>query len=85
VSLLIVEVVFRPRRRDQWRAVGGVLEHELAWRQGRQPVVPDHADVDLPPLDELLGDRVRAQAPVHEGHPLGELVVGLHQRGLRDA
>ena len=62
-----------------------LAELELPDRQHAQPLVAEHADVDLAALDILLGDRRGADPLVDEGDALGELLVAVDDRCLRDA
>ncbi len=76
VALLIVEIVFDLFRGDEVGAlVGHAAEFELPDRKNTQPLVAEHADIELAALDELLGDRRGADAFVDEGHALGSLGV----------
>ncbi|MEN8377104.1 MAG: hypothetical protein ABFS34_16895, partial [Gemmatimonadota bacterium] len=57
---------------------------ELPDREGLRARVAQHADVELAPVDVLLGDGVRADLLPDEAHALGELVVVVDDRGARD-
>ena len=61
------------------------IEHHLRDRKNFEVVtVPDEADVQLAPVDELLRDCRLAKAVVHPRHPLAQGDRVLHHRGLRD-
>src|SRR2546422_5762108 len=63
----------------------GFAERQLNERQHLEPLVPQQARVQLAPLDQLLDDRSLLELLVDELHPLREIVVVLHHRGLGDA
>ena len=48
-------------------------------------MVAEDAHVQLAPIDVTLDDRVGPQSVVDEADALGELLVGLDDRGLGDA
>ena len=85
VALLIFEVVLDLLGRDRPRALRQIAELQFPDRQHAAAVVAEHADVDLAALDVLLGDRRGADPLVDEGDALGQRLVALHHRGLRDA
>ena len=84
-ALLIVGIVLDLLGRDAARAFGHVAELELPDRQHAQAVVAEHADVEFAALDVLLGDRGGADPLVDEGDAFRQLLVGVDDRGLRDA
>ena len=71
--------------RDRMRAIGEIGEAQFPNRQHLQPVIAQHADIDLAAFDILLGDRRRIEALVNERHAFGQLLVRVHDRRLRDA
>ena len=84
-ALLIVGVVLNLFGGDRPVAFGHVAERQFPHRQHAQPLVAEHADIDLAAFDILLGDRRRADPLVDEIHPLGKLVVAIDDGGLRNA
>ncbi len=84
-ALLILGVVLDPFRGDESCAMCHASELELPDRQDAEPIVPEHADIELPALDVLLGNGRGADPFVDEADTLGKLLVGLHHRRLRDA
>ena len=59
-------------------------EFQLQYRQDPQPIVAEHAKIELPSLDILLGDGGSADPLVDEGDALCELLVCLDDGCLRD-
>ena len=53
--------------------------------QRLERLIAEDADIELAAFDVLLGDGRRADAFVHERDPLLQLLVGVDDRGLRDA
>ena len=84
VPLLVFEVVLDLLGRDRPGALRQIAELQLPDRQHAAAVVAEHADVNLAALDILLGDRRRADPLVDEGDALGQRLVALHHRGLRN-
>jgi hypothetical protein len=62
----------------------GLAEGHLRERQHLQLVVPEQADVDLAPLDQLFDDRRLVVFGVDEFDALLQARVILDDRGLRD-
>src|SRR6185437_12474378 len=60
-------------------------EFQFPNRQDPQPIVAEHADIELAPLDILLGDGGSSDLLVNEGDALRELLVGVDDGCLRDA
>src|SRR5262249_59591609 len=85
VALLVVEIVLDLFGGDEPRALRHAAELELPDREDTQPLVAEHADVELAALDILLGDGGGADAFVDEAHALGQLFIAVDHRRLRDA
>ena len=71
--------------RDARCPVGQFLEHHLPHRKRLQASVAQNTGVEFTPLDEFLGDSVRAEMAVDELDTLGEFVVRGHDRCMGDA
>src|SRR5438309_1907985 len=77
-------VPFQLVGRDAPFGLGQLAEVQLHDWQHLQLRVPHEPDVQLAPLDQLLGDRRLVKLLVDEARPLGEPGVVFHHRGLRD-
>ena len=64
---------------------GDVAEFQLPHRQHPQPRVAEHSDIELTPLDILLGDGGSADLLVNEGDALREFLIRVDNGCLRDA
>src|SRR5262245_3439424 len=85
VTLLVLEIVLDLFGGDEVRALRHAAEVELPDRKHAQPLIAKQADVKLAALDILLGNGRSADAFVDEADALGELVIAVHDRCLRDA
>src|SRR5262249_32305929 len=85
VALLVFEVVLDLLGGDRPRALRQTAEIELPDRENAQAVVAEHADIDFATLDILLGNRGGADPLMDECYALGELLIAVDHRRLRDA
>ena len=85
VLLLVLAVPLHLAGRDARHHLGQRAEVELPERKRREPLVAEHADVDLAALDVLLDQRVGAGLLVDELDALAQLLAVVDDRGLRDA
>ena len=76
--LLIVHVPFGFARRDIESAGGQVGHHQLPGSVRLEPLISDHADVDLPPFNVLFGDRRRLVLAMNE---IPHALSAFHHRG----
>src|SRR6201996_5152380 len=67
-AFLIVRIVFDFLGGDRLATHGS--EFQLPYRQHLQPVVAEHADIELSSLDKLFGDGGRSEPFVDEGDAL---------------
>ena len=84
VLLLVLRAPLDPFSRDLPAVFRHLRERHLPGRQHVEPLVAEHADVELPAVDELFHDRRCLEFLVDERHPARELIVILDHRGLRD-
>src|SRR4051794_28059776 len=84
-ALLIIGVVFDLLGGDVPCTLGHVAEFQLPHRQHPQPLVAEHADIELASLDILLGDGGSADLLVDEGDALRQLLIRFDDGCLRDA
>src|SRR5215510_3541425 len=59
-------------------------EFQFPNRQNAQPIVAEHADIELTPFDVLFGDGGSSEPLVNESDALCELLVRIDDRCLRD-
>src|SRR5262249_36640645 len=85
VALLVLQIVLDLFSGDKPRALRHAAELELPDWEDAQPIVTQHADIELAALDILLGNGRGADAVVDEAHALGELFIAVHYRRLRNA
>ena len=85
MALLVLQVVLDLLGRDDGRIAVLARDDQLPSRQCREAFVPKDSDVDLPPFNELFGDRVGFHAAVHELHALFEFRIIVHDRRLGNA
>src|SRR5262245_53565942 len=84
-TFLIIGIVFGLFGGDLPRALTAqAAELQFPNRQNAQPVVAEHADIELASLDVLLGDSGSSEPLVNEGDALCELLVRIDDRCLRD-
>ena len=83
--LLVLQAPLQPLGGDPAHLLRHLGEGQLPDGQHLQAVVPHHAHIELPPVDELLHQGVGLGALVDELHALLQLLVALHDRGLGDA
>src|SRR6185312_15657537 len=83
-ALLIIGIVFDLFGGDAPCTAHGA-EFQFPNRQNPQPIVAEHADIELTSLDILLGDGGSSDLLVNEGDALRELLVGVDDGCLRDA
>jgi hypothetical protein len=81
VPHLVLAVPLHLARRDRHH-VGQGAEIELPHRQGREPLVAHHADVELAPFDVFLHQRVRIRLFVNELDAFPQLLAVVDDRGL---
>src|SRR5580658_3334914 len=87
LPLLAVRVVPLRLRRSEARSVvaGGLAEEDLARRKDREPLVAQHAEVELSSVDVFLDEGVALEALVQEACSIDHLLLVLRKRGERDA
>ena len=84
MPLPVVFVPFHFVRRDALLRLGELAEIQLHDRQHLQLRVPNEPDVQLAPLDQLLGDGRLMELVVDEPRPLGQPGVVGDDRCLRN-
>src|SRR5262245_52288518 len=84
-ALLIAGIVFDLFGGDVPRTLAAhAAEFQFPNRQDPQPIVAEHADIELTSLDKLLGDGGSSDLLVDESDALCELLVGVDDGCLRD-
>src|SRR5262245_28638734 len=85
VTLLVFGAPLYPFRRDAPPVVRHLRKRHLPYWKYLEPLIADHAHVELPSVDELLDDRGRGEALVNELHAPRELFFVFDDRRLRNA
>src|SRR5262249_16648289 len=74
-ALLVAGIVLGLLGRDEPVAFRHVAEFQLPHRQRPQPVIAEHADIELAPLDIFLSDGGGADPLMDEGDAVGKFLV----------
>lgn len=85
MTLLIIGIMLDLLRCDESSTLGHIAEFQLPHGQHSQPIVAEHSDVKLTPLDVLLGDCGGAYPLMNEADTLRQLLIGVDDGCLRDA